>query len=82
MKRALLVLAIVLLAAGFVRGWFALTAPHRQPETNKVDVKFSVDPDKMKEDAERVKEKAEEFEDKARDEFRDATRPSTDGARP
>jgi hypothetical protein len=82
MKRTLIVLVIVLLAAGFVRGWIALSAPHRQPETNKVDVNLTVDPEKMKEDAERVKEKAEEFEEKAREEIRDVTRPSDEGVRP
>jgi hypothetical protein len=82
MKRTLIVLVIVLLAAGVVRGWFALSGPHRQPETNKVDVNLTVDPDKMKEDAERVKEKAEEFEDQAREKFRDATRRSNEGVRP
>jgi hypothetical protein len=79
MKRALLVLVIVLLVAGFVRGWFALTAPHREPETNKVDVKFSVDPGKMKEDAERAKEDAEKLEEKAQEKLREATRPSNQG---
>jgi hypothetical protein len=79
MKRALLVVVIVLLVAGFVRGWFALTAPHREPETNRVDVKFSVDPDKMKEDAESVKEEAEKLEEKAQEKLRDATPPSNQG---
>jgi hypothetical protein len=82
MKRALIVLVIVLLAAGFVRGWFALSGPHRQQETKKVDVNLTVDPEKMKEDAERVKEKAEEFGEKAREEIRDATHPSDEGVRP
>jgi hypothetical protein len=82
MKRALLVLVIVLLAAGFVRGWYALTGPHREPDTHKVDLRFSVDPDKMKEDAQRAKEEAETLEEKAQEKFRDATRPSNDEARP
>jgi hypothetical protein len=76
MKRVLLVLMIVLLTAGFVRGWIALSRPQRQPETNKVDVKLTVDPAKMEEDAERVKEKSEELGEKAREKFRNATRPS------
>jgi predicted Holliday junction resolvase-like endonuclease len=79
MRRALLVLVIFLLAAGFVRGWFALTAPHREPETHKVDVKFSVDHDKMKEDAERAKEEGEKLEEKAKEKLREATRPSNQG---
>ena len=76
MKRALLALLVVMLLAGFVRGWFAFSTQHRQPESNKVGVKLTVDPDKVKQDAERVKEKAEETGEKAREEFRDITRPS------
>ncbi len=76
MKRALLALLVVLLVAGFVRGWFAFSTQHGQPESNKVGVKLTVDPDKVKEDAERAKEEAERAEEKAREEFRDVTRPS------
>jgi hypothetical protein len=75
MKRALLVLLVVVLVTGFVRGWIALSTPARQPESNKVDVKLTLDPDKVKEDAGRVKEKAEEARDKAREEIREITRP-------
>jgi hypothetical protein len=76
MKRALVVLAIVLLAAGFVRGWFALSGPHRAPESKKVDVNLTIDPEKMKEDAEEVKDKAEELGGKVKKELQDATRPA------
>jgi hypothetical protein len=71
MKRTLLVLVVVGLVAAFVRGWIAFSTPAREPESNKVNVKLTVDPDKVKEDAERVKEKAEE----AREEIREITRP-------
>ena len=74
MKSAVIVLTIVVLAAGFVRGWFAMSGPQRDSESNKVGVKITVDPDKMKEDAEQVKESAEKLEDKVREEFQDATR--------
>ncbi len=76
MKRALLALLIVLLVAGFVRGWFALSSLRHPPDSEKVGVKFTVDPEKVKEDAERVKEEAERAEEKARDELRNVTRPS------
>jgi len=76
MKRALITLTIILHVAGFVRGWFAMTGPHRENESNKVEVKITVDPDKMKDDAEQVKESAEKLEDKVREELRDATRNS------
>jgi hypothetical protein len=70
MKRTLLVLAVVLVVAGFVRGWIALSGPNRQPATNKVDVQLTVDPEKVKSDANRVEEQAVELKDKVREEFR------------
>lgn len=73
MKSAIIVLIIIVLAAGFVRGWFAMTGPERDNASNKVGVKLTVDPDKIKEDAEEVKESAEKLEDKVREELRDAT---------
>jgi hypothetical protein len=73
MKRALLAVVIVLLVAGFVRGWIALNGPQRQSETNKVDVNLTVDPGKMKEDAHRVKDEAKALGDEAREEIRDLT---------
>jgi hypothetical protein len=76
MKRALLALLIILLIAGFVRGWFTLSNLHREQDSNKVGVKLTIDPDQIKQDAERVKEEAERTEEKAREEFRDITRPS------
>ncbi len=69
MKRKLLVLAIVVIAAGFWRGWVVLSG-HREPATRKVDVNLTIDPDKLKEDANRVEGKAVELKDKVRDEFR------------
>jgi hypothetical protein len=85
MKRALIVLAIVLLAAGFIRGWLALSGPDREPESKKVDVNLTVDPEKFKEDAAEVKEKAVEFEDRVKEELRDLKRkpdPPEEPARP
>lgn len=70
MKRILLVLAVVLVVAGFVRGWIIWSGPQRNPETNKVDVNLTVDPDKMKDDARRLEEEAEELKDKASEQFR------------
>jgi len=73
MKRALVILVIVLLMAGFVRGWIALHGPERRAETNKVEVNLTVDPDKLKDDAHRVKDEANALGNEAREEFRDLT---------
>jgi hypothetical protein len=73
MKRAMIVLVIILLVAGFVRGWIAVSAPHREKEGNKVEVNFTVDPQQIKDDAKEVKESAEKLEEKVREEFQDAT---------
>ena len=69
-KRALLLLTIVVVLAGFMRGWFAVSGPNRQAATNKVNVDLTVDPEKIKEDARYVEKQAEGLTDKAREEFR------------
>ncbi|MGE5193232.1 MAG: hypothetical protein ACM3U2_12115 [Deltaproteobacteria bacterium] len=71
MRHALTTLAVVLIVAGFIRGWFAWTSTNKVPDSNKVDVNIRVDPDKIKEDAEEIKEKVEELEDKFMDESQD-----------
>jgi hypothetical protein len=76
MKRALIVLVIIVVVAGFIRGWFAPSAPHREENTGRVDVNVSVDPQRMKEDAEQVKDKAVEIEGRIKDELRD-TKPDS-----
>jgi hypothetical protein len=76
MKRALIVLVIILVVAGFIRGWFALSAPHREVNTGRVDVNLSVDPERMKADAEQVKDKVVEIEGRLKDELRDTQRDS------
>jgi hypothetical protein len=74
MKRSLILLAVALIAVSIVRGWVGMTAPQRENQTNKVDVKITVDPDKVKEDARHVKESAETLENKVRDEFKEVTK--------
>jgi hypothetical protein len=64
-------LVIILVVAGFVRGWFVWTSTSKVPESNKVDVNIRVDPDKIKEDAEEIKERVEELEEKFTEESRD-----------
>jgi hypothetical protein len=43
---------------GFYRGWFSLSTQSPTPTTHEIDIKLTVDPDKIKADAEAVKEKA------------------------
>ena len=69
----LLVLAILGVGFGFYRGWFA-ASESREILTNKVDVKLSVDTDKMKEDAEVAKEKTTELGGKIKDEAQELGR--------
>ena len=59
MKRffAIVVLVIMVLACvGFFRGWFSMTT-RNEPFTEKMDVHFQVDRDKMKQDAKAVEDK-------------------------
>ncbi|MGB4712326.1 MAG: hypothetical protein WBH50_11170 [Fuerstiella sp.] len=48
------VFAIIVLAVGLYRGWFAVTG-EREEVSHNVDVKLSVDTEKVKHDAESVK---------------------------
>jgi hypothetical protein len=73
LRNGIIVLAVVLVVTGFVRGWFTMTGPHRENDGKKVEVNLTVDPDKIKADAEQVKESAEKLEEKVREEIRDAT---------
>ncbi len=59
MKKVFLVLSVFLAIAiciGFVRGWFSMSTT-RETLSNKVDVNFKMDPDKMKQDANAVEAK-------------------------
>ena len=62
-----LVLSLCVAVLGFYRGWFSLSSRGRNPESNKVSVSLTVDPDKMKDDAEKVKEKTTELTGKVTD---------------
>jgi len=82
MKRTFIVLAIVLLAAGFIRGWFALSGPHRALESKKVEINLTVDPEKIKEGAAEVREKAVEIEGRVKNELQDMKRKPDPPAEP
>ncbi len=82
MRHALTTLVLILVVAGFVRGWFLLTGTEKVPESNKVDVNIRVDPDKIKEDAEELKEEVDELENKFKDRSNEGTaEPDRDGER-
>jgi hypothetical protein len=51
-----LILIILVACVGFFRGWFSMTT-NNEPLTEKLDVHFQVDRDKMKQDANAVEEK-------------------------
>ena len=46
---AVILFAIIVIGIGFYRGWFAITSD-RDAETHKVDVRLTVDSDKVKQD--------------------------------
>jgi len=50
-----LILLLCVVRFGFFRGWFTLSSP-REPDSNKVNINLTVDPDKMKDDARKMKE--------------------------
>jgi len=49
-------LVVVFACVGFFRGWFSMTTKN-EPFTEKLDVNFQVDRDKMKQDANTVQDK-------------------------
>ena len=51
-----LILIILVVCVGFFRGWFSMTT-NNEPLTEKLDVLFQVDRDKLKQDANAVEEK-------------------------
>ena len=51
-----LFLILIIACVGFCRGWFSMTAEN-EPLTEKLDVHFQVDRDKMKQDANAVEDK-------------------------
>lgn len=58
--RVLLILVVIFILVGFGRGWFYVTS-NQEVETDRVNVKLTIDPDKMKSDANRVGEAASDL---------------------
>jgi hypothetical protein len=57
----LIAIAILVIGLGFYRGWFAVSRPAADLGSNKVDINFEANPDKMKQDAKMVTDKATEL---------------------
>ncbi len=57
----IVVVAIVVVGVGFYRGWFTVTND-REAENNNVEVKLTVDTDKVKQDTDAVKDGIERKE--------------------
>ena len=57
----LIVIAVVVVGIGFLRGWFTLSSPGSDKGSNQVNVNLATDTGKIKEDAEIVKDKAAEL---------------------
>ena len=85
MKRSLFKVTLVLLLGivglGLARGWFILTSS-QHVEDEKVDIKLTVDPDKVKEDVGKVQEKAKELTVKARSDGHKDEKQPADGVPP
>jgi hypothetical protein len=64
--RAVLLLVVIIVAVGFLRGWFTLSSDHNTPD-NKTHINFTVDSDKFKEDTQRL----DTLPQKVRDEVHD-----------
>lgn len=84
-RKAILVVLVIVLTAGFARGWFVMSG-HREKESHKIDVNLSVDPDQFKKDAEKVGESTMELKDEIKDKFKSEAQkpaePSTEAAKP
>jgi hypothetical protein len=57
----LIAIVILVIGLGFYRGWFAVSRPTADAGSNKVDINFEANPDKMKQDAKMVTDKATEL---------------------
>lgn len=63
--KVLMVLTLGVVGLGFYQGWFVVSSPSHDPESSKVNINLTVDPDKVKEDAQAVKDKTKELTGKA-----------------
>ena len=76
-----LFLVLVLFAAiGFYQGWFSMSSNKGDAGSRKVDVKMTVDGDKMEADADAVKSKVQELTGEAKDKASQLGQPATDAS--
>jgi hypothetical protein len=81
--RLLIVLAIVVVAVGFYRGWFTLSSHKANDGSDNVNVNLTMDADKIRDDATAVKKKSAELTDNAIGKEKDAeVRPADSGRAP
>lgn len=58
--RVLLVLALCVAVLGFYRGWFTFSSRGGEAGSSKVDIKLTVDTNKVKDDADKVRDNVNE----------------------
>ncbi len=63
--RFVLLALIVFVIVGFMRGWFTVNSSSSPIDSDKVDVSFTVDKEKMRDDATKANDKAHELANKA-----------------
>lgn len=54
----LVILALIVAAVGYFRGWYGISTDDRPGQTN---IEMTIDKDKIKQDAEAARQKAREF---------------------
>jgi hypothetical protein len=73
--RLLSVIFVLVIGIGFIRGWFSVSKVSPEKGDNKVNVKFSVDREKMKSDIQRaegrVVQRIEQIEENLTDKDKD-----------
>ena len=74
----LVILAMIVAAVGYYRGWYDISTDDRPGETN---IEMTIDKDKIKQDAEAARQKASEFAADQNDQDRSIGRARSGGRR-
>ena len=61
--KLLAVVAVLIVAVGFYRGWFTWSSPKANDGSDNVNLNLTMDADKIREDAKTVKKKSAELTD-------------------
>src|SRR6185312_7314042 len=67
MLRAILILVIIFVGVGLLRGWFYVSRPN-DADNSKMNVQFTVDTEKVKEDSTKVQDAAGQLGDQVANE--------------